>query len=687
MNKGLFFALTALLLCGSQFCFAQTHDSHIDSLSAAIVTSDYIQRKGTEYVVYVRHNPEAQDKSLMEFMNTLPGVNGLSINGQETSLVYVNGREMKMDPTELTKYLKGLNAQDVKTIRILPFAGAAYRADHKGGVIHIQLKYGDNSKGSGNLSTPLSLYLYNAGIVADPTLSYNYVNKNFSSYSYVDMHYTQKGKEVQDKVTELNGNKEWQNISRALTYYTLDQSLGYSINDKHSFGFALAGTYKPFEENFIKTMDESSSSHFIKSKDDVLLYQSSLTYNLSYGAMGSEFRIGTDYCGLKQNQEQENDYAGIIVKQKDKTRDNLWSVTADLVHVIGEGKAFLNAGLFYRNMNADLGYNYGMTDMSFIHTEKNYGAYADYLRGFLDGAISINLGLRLESLNMDQTFSDDQLNNHNYNFCELFPSASISYNPSGKTSTSLNYSRNVDWPNMMLFSPIVYQDGRNQFHSGTNNAEPSFGNSITFSETFNNKHVISLSAKWQNSMFDSYYEIRENDLYKSYSNIGNYWGLKLYLNSSEYLFDKKMKYSINANAKYSHFYHEQYGITDSFSFSISPNLTFLFANKWRFAITGNYSSPHKTATYILGENWTVGCNAWKTFNKHLYINISLINLLRKKNIKMESTVPGMNYSYLSTPRFQRIEVNIVYKFGNQKINANQTIKDYELMSRAVSSNN
>lgn len=678
--------LTAFFFSGGQFCYAQDESARTDSLEAAVISSDYIKRVGTEYVVYVRHNPEAQDKSLMEFMNTLPGVNGLSINGQDISLVYVNGREMKLDPTELSKYFKGINAQDVKTIRILPFAGAAYRADHKGGVIRIQLKTGDNSKGSGNISAPVSLYSYNAGIVADPSLNYNYVNKNFSSYSYVDLHYTQKGKEVEDKMTELNGKKEWQNCSRALTHFTLDQSLGYTLKDRHSFGFALTGVYKPFEEDFDKTTDEAGTNHFIKTKDDVLMYQSSLTYTLSYGDMGSEFRVGTDYFGLRQNQSQENDYTGSVVQQKDMTKDGLWSVTSDLVHIIGEGSAILNAGLFYRKMNADLSYNNVMGDFSFIHDEKNYGAYTDFMKSFMGGALSMEVGLRLESLLMDQTFSDDLLTDHKYNFCKLFPSASISYNPSGKTSTSLSYRREVDWPNMMLSSPIVHQEGLNQFHSGTNDAEPCFGHNITISETLNNKHVISLSANWQNDVFDSYYEMRGDDMYRSYGNAGDCRGMRLYFNSSDYLFDKKMKYTITANTKFSHFAHEQYGTTNSLSFYLSPRLAFFFKNKWRFAVSGNYSSPYKTPTYRFGESWTAGCNAWKTFNEHFYLNISLIDLLRKKNLQMESTIPGMQYSICRTPRFQRVEVNVVYKFGNKNINAKQTVKDYELMGRAISSN-
>lgn len=161
------------------------------SLNEVVVTADFVKRKGANTIVSVKNNPQAKNKNTLQFISNLPGVNGLRINGGGISKVYVNNRELKMEPSELYRYLAGLKAEDVNTIQLLPNGGARYSADHKGGVIRINLKSGGKENLSGSVSLPVTVNLYDGALSADIPLSVNYTNKKISSYTYMNGSYLQ----------------------------------------------------------------------------------------------------------------------------------------------------------------------------------------------------------------------------------------------------------------------------------------------------------------------------------------------------------------------------------------------------------------------------------------------------------------------------------------------------------------
>lgn len=77
---------------------------NVNQVDAIVVQANFIKRRGADYTVSLRNNPVAVNRNALEFMSTLPGVNGLSINGKGSDL-YVNGRLMHLPPDEQLKYL------------------------------------------------------------------------------------------------------------------------------------------------------------------------------------------------------------------------------------------------------------------------------------------------------------------------------------------------------------------------------------------------------------------------------------------------------------------------------------------------------------------------------------------------------------------------------------------------------
>ena len=76
----------------------------------------------------------------------------ISINGKSGSKVYVNDRELRMEPAQLLTYLRSLRADDIQKIEVVPTTGADYDADSSGGIIRITLRKRRENGMEGSLS-------------------------------------------------------------------------------------------------------------------------------------------------------------------------------------------------------------------------------------------------------------------------------------------------------------------------------------------------------------------------------------------------------------------------------------------------------------------------------------------------------------------------------------------------------
>ena len=103
-----------------------------------------MRREADRFVVDVANAPAAIGKDGIELLERAPGVwidgEKISINGKSGSKVYVNDRELRMEPEQLLTYLRSLRAEEIQKIEVVPTSGADYDADSAGGIIRITLK-------------------------------------------------------------------------------------------------------------------------------------------------------------------------------------------------------------------------------------------------------------------------------------------------------------------------------------------------------------------------------------------------------------------------------------------------------------------------------------------------------------------------------------------------------------------
>ena len=112
-------------------------------IEGVVVKAQLIRREADRFIVDVANAP-AIGKDGIELLERAPGVwvddEKISINGKSGSKVYVNDRELRMEPAQLLTYLRSLRADDIQKIEVVPTTGADYDADSSGGIIRITLR-------------------------------------------------------------------------------------------------------------------------------------------------------------------------------------------------------------------------------------------------------------------------------------------------------------------------------------------------------------------------------------------------------------------------------------------------------------------------------------------------------------------------------------------------------------------
>ena len=83
--------------------------------------------------VDVANAPAAAGRDGVELLERAPGVwvdsDKISVNGRTGTKVYVNDRELKLEPEQLFTYIRSLRAEEIQKIEVIPTTGADYDAD------------------------------------------------------------------------------------------------------------------------------------------------------------------------------------------------------------------------------------------------------------------------------------------------------------------------------------------------------------------------------------------------------------------------------------------------------------------------------------------------------------------------------------------------------------------------------
>lgn len=485
-----------------------------------VVSASLIRREADRFVVDVANSPVAVGKDGEEILKTAPGVwisdDKISINGQSGSKVYVNDRELKMEPAQLLTYLRSLKAEDILRIEVVPVSGSDFDADSSAGIIKITLKRkrDDGMVGSVDFNTSQGKWVHSYG----PSMNINYHQGRFDLYasawanisddrgvSHENTFYRLSDMEISAE-SVMKERDKW-----------FDGKIGgiVELNPKHSLGaeFEYWGSSDVRDNRSQTTIQQGhrklSNQSLFPQDEGHGSCSVSLNYIVKLDTMGSTLKLLADY--MQRTSRNDNDNR-TVQEEADLLRDSLYRdnstsnyriLTASLgLEKIFSPKWQLRAGAKYTRNDMRNGTEYrwldGETwvpstveDYRMNYVENIAALYA--VASARLGRFGIVAGLRGE-----YTRTDGKADDVSQNYFSLFPNANLSWSmdEAGKHSLILSYSRTIQRPGFWSLSPRRVAISDYTYQTGNPELNPAYSNRFDLTLVLCRKYSLSLGANW-----------------------------------------------------------------------------------------------------------------------------------------------------------------------------------------------
>jgi outer membrane receptor protein involved in Fe transport len=431
--------------------------------------------------------------SASEVLESVPSVQvdsdgKVSLRGNESVVVQINGRPSPISGEQLAAYLKQLPASTLERVEVIANPSARYDPEGMAGIINIVLKQGvdlgvsgglqlgastaDRYSASGNLG-------YQAGAV---TL--------FTNYGYSTDDRTVGGLNDRTRLaggTPLSFTEQDITGSNGNAGHNLNATLDYKLNARDVVSNALAVNLFNSNEDALSAYEVLNGSRLLTdsfqrvrdTETDVFMADYTLAFKRTFQPQRHEFS-----AEVRANRLEDED------------REQLWRQTAPGVG-LSDGQRDVTALTMYQfTAQADYTRSFGqrskletgykgtsrLLDRDFRVTEDRMGTgvwapselsnalefdetvnaiYGVYSRGI--GKLELQGGLRAEYASRDFSLAKSG-ESFPYDYTSFFPSGLVSYNLSDRTQTKLSYSRRINRPNSGQLNPFpTFFDLQNVF--------------------------------------------------------------------------------------------------------------------------------------------------------------------------------------------------------------------------------
>lgn len=418
----------------------------------------------------------------------------IALRGNENVRILIDGKPSGLAGINIADALKLLPADAVEKVEVITNPSARYDAEGSGGIINIVLRKGKAQGVNGSI-------VLSAG---DPeaygvSTNLNYRADNFNLFSNFGYNYRNSpGNSI--------NNSEYFDNSGATTGYVFEKRNNQRLSEGYNSNFGI--------DLFLnKTTTWSNALTFSKSRgtnpDDVFMNYYDSSFNLTSvrnrynDERGKDFNFeySTNFTknfkkedhkltvdvAISQNRDNEN---SIITDQEIGNPATLFTETtinnqkqqrnlfqADYVLPLGENGRFEAGyrGSFQKNLtNFEILPN-TLYSNTLEYNENVNALYAQY--GNKINKFSYFLGLRFEDSNIDvNSITSNDYNNKKYN--NFFPTATVNYEFSETSSTSLSYSKRINRPRGRFLNPFSSYSSNINLFQGNPDLNPAYTNAI-----------------------------------------------------------------------------------------------------------------------------------------------------------------------------------------------------------------
>lgn len=605
----------------------------------------------------------------------------------------IDGRILNLSDEALRAKIRGLRAEQIAKVEVIPIPPSKYSAEGNGGMINIVLKKDENNGLQGSVNSGLGVQFDRPS--TDQGGSLNYKAGKFDSTLNISNSNT-GGSNVKREIYDFQKTSAAMNSLSDFNFKTtsLNTVLQYKINSKLNIGTALdfmkvsnRSAVSGISQYYDKSLqmndsvmvsdnlgrDKNSSraaSLFADCALDTLGRKISLTYNHSYNKNLSDYNNNAEIDG--------GTAAGSTIFSTQG--NNIYKVNGIILDFelpftfgrIETGAAYTDvktdASIIYLNQNNVPDPN---RSNQFEYKEQTAAGYFSIQKEW-NKRWSSKIGLRFESTQITG-FSASLAERSSNKYTKLFPAVFLSYNPGTGNVFSFSYSKRLDRPTFYDLNPFRYYSNAYNYLSGNPYLLPVFTDTAEMSYTLKNNLNFTAYGNYVTEGISYLTQIGDDGAYavhpennftqKKAGIIGSYtWGIlkwySLSLNANGYYTDLRSQKSVQQIT----------GLGGRFSVRNSMRL-----NESRTSLL-EASYTNFLPSKALYSDFTSRNQAYFTVNfKQMFLNNDMVfnlyvtDIFRQNIGRSEKQYDTFYYSLYNDIRNRGFYFSLNYTFGNKKV--------------------
>lgn len=622
--------------------------------------------------------------------------NGVSIIGASTTKLYVNGKEIKLGGASLNNYLKGIPAEDIVKIEVMPIANSTFKGQGNFGVVNVILRKKETNgvKGSFSLSDKQAYYnKQNATLAIQGRkdkfgIDASFWGGNNPTYGSGDAKtlFSESGNTI---MSNYSGSYDSQDFG---TWIGMD----YNIDDKQTIGLIVSGDFNWDKTNannksIYGIVNSTSIDSVYHTNNSIKTPERNLNANLNYqvytDSNGSSFTIDVDYINFYRSQHRittfnKLDDLGVIEKtntinQSNPLNINIWSGKAQYTHNFKKYGS-LSVGLdnyttSYNNKYSDNSEGISK-DNQFLFTEAISSAFASYSNSWTN-TFSTTVGFRLENTYAKghQIINDEKFDKNKTRF---LPTIYINYAVSKNNNLSYALSNRLIQPSYSSLNPFKRYSSPTSYSVGNPYLEASNYLIQELTYTFKGKLMVQGSAFLGNNISGSFtLPEGENGTKTITENYGKRQQYKLTVGMYGSYFNDIWQ----ANNSIIGYYTRFRGSVDDMNINnqglgwmiyLQNDFTLSKSKQITLQTYFQYDGISKTQTGEMDPLWQLNMGLRKAF-KNCSLSLYATDIFNTYKPKYKSNFLGIIENGKSFSDNQGVSLYFSYNFGNMKTKENR----------------
>ena len=687
-------------------------------LAAVSVTTTrpIVEVKADKTVVNVEGTINATGNDALELLRKSPGVmvdkdDNLSLAGKNGVQVFIDGKPSPLSGTDLSNYLKSLQASQIESIELITNPSAKYEAAGNAGIINIKFKKNKNLGTNGSVSAGYNISKfakYNTGIAFN--------NRNTHANVFGNYNFSEALNESNFLLDRNQGDTFFHQTNTIKSYnkgsHTFKTGVDFFLNKKSTLGAVINGN---ISDNVVTTagpldiiyQPTNTLAKVLYATGDNKNKRTNVNFNMNYRyavAGGKELNIDADYgfYNIRGNQFQPNNYYDAVTnallysnvyRMISPTNIDIYSLKVDYEQNAGKGRLGFGGKFGYvSTVNNFMRYNvYGPVDVYdkdksnvFDYKENINALYVNYNRQFKGWVLQAGLrgentdskgrstGLKYNSMTTQYDNYDSSIHR---NYVDLFPSAAVTFNKNPMSQVGLTFSRRIDRPAYQDLNPFEFKINDYTFMKGNTQLRPQYTNSFGLTHTYKYKLTTQLNYSHVKDIFTQLPDTTEKS--KSFLTKKNLATQDIVSLNVSYPFSYK-KYSLftNVNSYYSK-YKADFGANDRkidldvVAVNIFIQNSYKFGKGYTAELSGFFNSPTIwQGVFKSVSMYSVDGGLQKTILKGKgNLKASVSDIFHTLKFKGTSTFSGQTSTASGRWESRQFRVNFTYRFGNSQVKA------------------